>query len=37
VEDLQVLLEVGYVVAQASDRPHWTNRPPYMHSQYAGK
>jgi Zn-dependent M28 family amino/carboxypeptidase len=37
VEDLQVLLEVGYVVAQAPDRPHWTNRPPYMHSQYAGK
>jgi Zn-dependent M28 family amino/carboxypeptidase len=37
VEDLQVLLEVGYVVAQASERPHWTNRPPYMHSQYAGK
>jgi Zn-dependent M28 family amino/carboxypeptidase len=37
VEDLQVLLEVGYVVAQTPDRPHWTNRPPYMHSQYAGK
>jgi Zn-dependent M28 family amino/carboxypeptidase len=37
VEDLQVLLEVGYVVAQSPDRPHWTNRPPYMHSQYAGK
>jgi Zn-dependent M28 family amino/carboxypeptidase len=37
VEDLQVLLEVGYVVAQAPDRPHWTHRPPYMHSQYAGR
>jgi len=37
VEDLQVLLEVGYLVAQAPDRPHWTHRPPYMHSQYAGK
>jgi len=37
VEDLQVLLEVGYRVAQAPERPHWTNRPPYMHSKYAGK
>ena len=37
VEDLQVLLEVGYLVAQAPDRPHWTHRPPYMRSQYAGK
>lgn len=37
VEDLQVLLEVGYRVAQPPTRPHWTHRPPYMHSQYAGK
>lgn len=37
VEDLQVLLEVGYRVAQAPERPHWTNRPPYMHSEHAGK
>jgi Zn-dependent M28 family amino/carboxypeptidase len=37
IEDLQVLLEVGYRVAQKPERPHWTNRPPYMHSQYAGK
>ncbi len=37
VEDLQVLLEVGYRVAQAPERPQWTHRPPYMHSQYAGK
>ncbi|MBV8451849.1 MAG: M28 family peptidase [Deltaproteobacteria bacterium] len=37
VEDLQVLLEVGYRAAQAPDRPRWTNRPPYMHNPYAGK
>ena len=37
VQDLQVLLEVGYCVAQAPARPTWTNRPPYMHSKYAGK
>jgi Zn-dependent M28 family amino/carboxypeptidase len=37
IEDLQVLLEVGYRVAQAPERPHWTNRPPYMHNPYAGK
>jgi Zn-dependent M28 family amino/carboxypeptidase len=37
VEDLQVLLEVGYRVAQSPDRPVWTNRPPFMHNSYAGK
>jgi Zn-dependent M28 family amino/carboxypeptidase len=37
VQDLQVLLEVGYRVAQAPARPTWTHRPPYMHNAYAGK
>lgn len=37
VEDLQVLLEVGYRVAQTPARPVWRDRPPYMHSLYAGK
>ncbi len=37
VEDLQVLLEVGYRVAQSADRPIWTNRPPFMKNPYAGK
>jgi Zn-dependent M28 family amino/carboxypeptidase len=37
VEDLQVLLEVGFRVAQAPTRPMWTNRPPYMHNIYAGQ
>jgi Zn-dependent M28 family amino/carboxypeptidase len=37
VEDLQVLLEVGYRVAQSPTRPAWTHRPPFMHNQYAGK
>src|SRR5215467_12192301 len=37
VEDLQVLLEVGYRVAQTPARPVWTNRPPFMYSAYAGK
>jgi len=37
VEDLQVLLEVGYRVAQSPARPTWTHRPPFMHNQYAGK
>jgi Zn-dependent M28 family amino/carboxypeptidase len=37
VQDLQVLLEVGYRVAQETGRPVWTNRPPYMHSAYAGR
>lgn len=36
VEDLQVLLEVGYRVAQEEARPVWTNRPPYMHNPHAG-
>ena len=37
VQDLEVLLEVGYRVAQAPVRPAWTDRPPYMHNAYAGK
>jgi hypothetical protein len=37
VEDLQVLLEVGYRVAQAPNRPVWINRPAFLHNQYAGK
>jgi Zn-dependent M28 family amino/carboxypeptidase len=37
VEDLQVLLDVGYRVAQSPDRPTWTHRPPFMKNSYAGK
>jgi Zn-dependent M28 family amino/carboxypeptidase len=37
VEDLQVLLEVGYRVAQAPSRPVWRDRPTSMHNPYAGK
>jgi Zn-dependent M28 family amino/carboxypeptidase len=37
VEDLQVLLEVGYRVAQTPARPAWRDRPPYMHNPHAGK
>ena len=37
VQDLQVLLEVGYRVAQSPHRPVWTNRPPFMKNPYAGK
>ena len=37
VEDLQVLLEAGYRVAQTPARPVWTDRPPYMHNRFAGK
>ncbi len=37
VEDLQVLLEVGYRVAQTPARPAWVDRPPYMHNPHAGK
>jgi Zn-dependent M28 family amino/carboxypeptidase len=37
VEDLQVLLEVGYRVAQTPARPVWLDRPPYMHNPHAGK
>jgi Zn-dependent M28 family amino/carboxypeptidase len=36
VEDLQVLLEVGYRVAQTPARPVWRDRGPYMHNPYAG-
>jgi Zn-dependent M28 family amino/carboxypeptidase len=36
-EDLQVLLEVGYRVAQTPARPTWTDRPPFMHNPFAGK
>jgi Zn-dependent M28 family amino/carboxypeptidase len=36
VQDLQVLLEVGYRVAQTPARPVWRDRPPYMHNPYAG-
>ena len=37
VQDLQVLLEVGYRVAQSPTRPVWTNRPPFMHNVFAGQ
>jgi hypothetical protein len=37
VEDLQVLLEVGYRVAQSPDRPVWRDRGPYMYNPHAGK
>jgi Zn-dependent M28 family amino/carboxypeptidase len=37
VQDLQVLVEVGYRVAQSPARPVWTNRPPFMKNPYAGK
>ncbi len=37
VEDLQVLLEVGYRVAQAPARPVWTHRPPFMHNSARGE
>jgi Zn-dependent M28 family amino/carboxypeptidase len=37
VEDLQVLLETGYRVAQASARPVWRNRGPYLNNPRAGK
>jgi Zn-dependent M28 family amino/carboxypeptidase len=37
VEDLQVLLEVGYRVAQTTERPVWRDRGPYMYNPYAGK
>jgi Zn-dependent M28 family amino/carboxypeptidase len=37
VEDLQVLLEVGYRVAETEARPVWVGRPPYMHNLHAGK
>jgi Zn-dependent M28 family amino/carboxypeptidase len=37
VEDLDVLLEVGYRVAQSPERPVWRDRGPYMHNPFAGK
>jgi len=37
VQDLQVLLDVGYRVAQVPARPKWTHRPPFMHNAHAGK
>jgi Zn-dependent M28 family amino/carboxypeptidase len=37
VEDLQVLLEVGYRVAQSPARPVWRDRGPYMYNPHAGK
>ncbi len=37
VEDLQVLLEVGYRVAQTPSRPIWRDRGPYMYNPFAGK
>jgi Zn-dependent M28 family amino/carboxypeptidase len=37
VEDLQVLLEVGYRVAQTPARPVWRDRPTSMHNPNAGQ
>ncbi len=37
VEDLRVLLETGYRVAQDPGRPVWRNRGPYMNNPHAGK
>jgi hypothetical protein len=37
VQDLQVLLEVGYRAAQDPARPVWRNRGPYMNNPHAGK
>ncbi len=37
VEDLQVLLEVGYRVAQTPEPPVWRNRVPAMRNPFAGK
>ncbi len=37
VEDLQVLLETGYRVAQEAARPVWRKRGPYLHNARAGK
>jgi len=36
VEDLQVLLEVGYRVAQMPARPVWRDRPTSMHNPHVG-
>jgi Zn-dependent M28 family amino/carboxypeptidase len=37
VEDLQVLLEVGYRVAQMPARPVWRDRPTSLRNPHAGK
>jgi Zn-dependent M28 family amino/carboxypeptidase len=37
VQDLQVLLDVGYRAAQEPGRPVWRDRGPYMHNPFAGK
>lgn len=37
VEDLQVLLDVGYRVAQDPSRPVWRNRGVFMKNPHAGK
>jgi Zn-dependent M28 family amino/carboxypeptidase len=37
VEDLQILLEVGYRAAQNQARPVWHVRGPGMHNRFAGK
>lgn len=37
VEDLQVLLEVGYRAAQEPKRPVWRERGPYMVNPHAGR
>jgi Zn-dependent M28 family amino/carboxypeptidase len=37
VEDLQVLLEVGYRLAQTPARPVWRDRPTSMYNSHAGK
>jgi Zn-dependent M28 family amino/carboxypeptidase len=36
VEDLQVLFEVGYRVAQEDSKPTWRNRGPYLYNPRAG-
>ena len=36
-QDLQVLLETGYRVAQSPKRPVWRHRGPYMNNPHAGK
>ena len=37
VEDLRVLLDTGYRVAQENERPVWRNRGPYLNNPHAGK
>ncbi len=36
-QDLQVLLETGYRVAQSPERPVWRHRGPFMNNPHAGK